>query len=189
MAVMALRTVRDVAVLFMMATLAPLLAVGARELLQLFRRAAVTIGTGIGQPLHRRHPQWRVRVLVAIEAVGLLRPMLLTMTRGALRHQFGIIVFARVVGVENRVAFLAGEAMFAAGVLEVCVLVRMTLAAFRGLQRRRRHRVQPRIHLRQLALGGKSKPWLGKPSQGSNNHQGAKNINNSMKRHHVTSSF
>ena len=53
--IVALRTVRNIAMLLMMATLAILLCVGTRELNQFFSRSGMTIRTGLAQPIHRRH--------------------------------------------------------------------------------------------------------------------------------------
>ena len=130
MTIMTFKAVRYVAVLLMMAILAPLFSVGTRELLQLFCRSGMTIRTSTAKTLHRRNQQGRMRVLMAIKAVGLLRPMLLPMARGAQRHQVVIIVFARAVCVENLVTFLAGKAMFATGSLQMGKLARMALTTF-----------------------------------------------------------
>lgn len=114
-----------------------------------------------------------MRILVTAETIRLRRPMLLTVARSALGHQCIVIVFARVIGVKDLMALLAGKSMFAAGLLQICKLAGMALAAFHGLQRRRRSGVELCVNLWEPALGGKNEPWLGKPSQGGNKHQGA----------------
>ena len=50
-------------------------------------------------------------VLVAIDAVNLFGPMLLTVTGCTEWHQFVIIVFAWVVCMKNLMALLAGKAV------------------------------------------------------------------------------
>lgn len=54
MPIVAFHTVRDIAMFLMMTTLAILLCMGAGELLQFLCRSGMTIGTGLGKPIHCR---------------------------------------------------------------------------------------------------------------------------------------
>ena len=54
MPIVAFHTIRDIAMLLMMTTLATLLCMGAGELLEFLCRSGMTIGTGLGKPIHCR---------------------------------------------------------------------------------------------------------------------------------------
>lgn len=114
MAIVTLRTIRDIAVFFMMTSLTALLRMHAGEPGQFFFGAGMAISAGFTQSLHGRHLQWRMRILVTADAIRLLWTVLLAMTGRTEGHQIGIVVFTRVVCVKNLVALLAGETMLAA---------------------------------------------------------------------------
>ena len=72
---MTFKAVRDVAVLLMMATLATLLRVCTRELLQFIGRTRMTVGASFAELFHRRDLQRRMGVLVTTKTLSLLGAM------------------------------------------------------------------------------------------------------------------
>lgn len=188
-AIVTFRTVRDIAMFLVVTTLAFLLRVRARELLQLLSWPFMAIGTRLAESVHRRNPQWRVGILMTVNAVNLLWPMLLTVASGTEWHQIVVIIFSRTVGMKDFMTFLAGKAMFATRIFQVCKLANMTLSTFGRLHCRWSHRIKLLINLRQLTLDGGSRPWLGKPSQGSKDNQNESGHASTIRRHEVTSSF
>ena len=130
MAIVTLRTARDIAVFLVVATLAFLLRVRARKLFQLLGWPFVAISTRLAESVHRRNPQWRVGILMTVNAVNLLWPMLLTVASGTEWHQIVVIIFSRTVGMKDFMTFLAGKAMFATRIFQVCELTNMTFRTF-----------------------------------------------------------
>lgn len=102
------------------------------------------------------------------DAVSLLWAVLLAVAGCTERHQLLVVVFTGVICVKDLMALLAIKAMFATRILEIGKLAQVALSTLCRLQRCWCDTVQGRVDLRQLTHGSKNRPWLGKPSQGSN---------------------
>ena len=164
--VMTLEAVRNVPVAFVVTGLTALIAVSAWQGNEFTGRAWMTIGAGCCQPVNGRHPTGCVRVLMTVEAVKLSGAVRLAVASTADRHQRIVVVLARVIGVNDLVALLAGEAVFATGLLEIAELTGVTLSALCRCQRYGWRRVKLRVDLGQSACPFRCQSWLGrKPSQ------------------------
>ena len=113
-AIVALRTIWNIAMFFVVTALAVLLSVSTRKLFELFDWSRMTISTCFGKSIHGWNTQRCVRILMTVDTVNLNRPMLLTVAHRTERHQLVIIVFSRIVRMKNFMTFLTGKAMFTA---------------------------------------------------------------------------
>ena len=136
----------------MVASLTTLLRMCTRELLQVCRRAAVTVSTSLTQTFLGRHLERRMRVAMTFETGRLLGSMRKVMTLTALGHQVVIVVLAWIVSVKLLVAVQAGKAMLTAITLQIGILHDMTLTA---LNRRQWYRVGC------VKVNRKNKHWQG----------------------------
>ena len=121
--------VRNTAVTLTMTGLAGLLRVGAGEFLQLFGRLLVTVSTTLVQTLHAENSAGSVGVQMAIQTVGLGRPVRSVVTLGTARHDFGKVISTRIIGVKDLMAIATIETMRATVVAQIVELIRMTAAA------------------------------------------------------------
>ena len=176
MAIVTLRAIRNISVPVMMTALTAQLGMHAGEPGQLLFRTGMAVCAGLSQSLHGRDLQRSMRILVTAEAICLLWPVLLAMAGCTERHQLGIVVFTRIIGVEDLVALLAGKTMSATSGFQVLKLIRVALTALCGTQRCGRLAVEGGINLRQLALGGRNRPWLENSSQGDNTNSNKNNF-------------
>ena len=129
MALMAFEAVRDIAVTVVVTAITTLLRMSAGKSRQRLSRCGMAVGTDQSELLKSRCALRCMRVLVTIGAGDLFRPMRLSMTACAARHQFRIIILERIIHVKKLVALLAGKTMQATGIFQVGILVDMTLTA------------------------------------------------------------
>lgn len=89
----------------------------------------MTVGTDSRQHVCHRNLAWCMRVLVAVETLNMFRAVRLSVAGCTLRHDIRVILFNRIVSVENFVAFTAVELVLAARFFQLTKMAGVALAA------------------------------------------------------------
>jgi hypothetical protein len=149
---------------------ARLSGMGAGEFLQLFRRLPMAISAASGQFLHRELQPRSMGILMTGKAVHLLLAMGKAVAVPACGHQFGKIVLARIVGVENFVAIRAGEPVSSSLVLKGLELIQMAPATLSHRHRFGVGRIRTQSRVRQGIPAGLAH-CTGSAGQNQQKHQ------------------
>lgn len=139
----------------------------AGELLQLFKRTAVTSGTGADQFGRHRNFGGCMGVVMASVALGDLFAMRKQMAIPAFGHQLIPVVLDRAVGMKILVAFLAFELMPAAISFKIVIKTAVALSALNRCERLRISRIKGGG--RRALLGGRF--FLSKAAAGVLQHE------------------